>query len=65
MKLKYVLGITFTVPLSGLILVNIFAANLSSFQVSTTTFVCLAVIILVAIDVLFMTFKRYKSKIER
>ena len=65
MKLKYLIGITFFVPLLGLFFINIFASNLSSFVVYSTNFVCLAVLLIVVVDVLFIALKRHKLKLDK
>ncbi len=60
MKLKYLIGLTFIIPLLGLFFVISFATDLSSFIVSTTNFICLAVLFITVLDVLFMAFKHSK-----
>ncbi|GAW97332.1 hypothetical protein MTCD1_02959 [Colwellia marinimaniae] len=65
MKLKYLICIIFVIPLLGLFIVNIFATNLSVFQVSSTNFVCLAVLLIGIVDILFITFKRYKLNFNK
>lgn len=65
MKLKYILGITFIVPLLGLILINIFASHLSSFQFSAGNFICLTVLFIGVVDVIFIAFKHHKLKLNK
>lgn len=60
MKLKHLVGITFFIPLIGLLIVNALANDLSNFFVSSVNFVCLAVIAICVVDVLFVAFKRRK-----
>jgi len=64
MKLKYLIGLTFTIPLLGLLFVNLFATDLSSFIVSTTNFVCLGILFIAVVDVLFMFFKHRKVNLN-
>ncbi len=64
MKLKYLIGLTFTLPLLGLFFVNLFETNLSSFIVSTTNFVCLGVLFIAVVDALFMYFKPRKINLD-
>lgn len=64
MKLKYLIGITFFVPLLGLFFINVFATNLSGFVIYSTNFVCLAVLLIV-VDVLFIALKRHKLKLDK
>jgi hypothetical protein len=62
MNLKYLLSITLLIPLLGLFYVNVFATNLSNFEVSSTNIFCAAVYLICIIDVVFIVLKHHKSK---
>ena len=63
MKLKYLIGLTFIIPMLGLFFVNLFATNLSGFIVSATNFICLGILFIAVVDVLFIAFKRRKANL--
>ncbi|PKI16035.1 hypothetical protein CXF71_10285 [Colwellia sp. 12G3] len=62
MKMKYIIGISFIIPMLVLAFTNLFEPNLSSVNLDSINFICSIIILITVVDVLFIAFKRVKIK---
>lgn len=61
MKLKYLISIVLIIPIIGLFFANNFEVGLSISQIDTINFVCITVLLIAALDLLFIAFKRRRT----